>query len=312
MSDIYSKNSEILFIYDAKMCNPNGDPDDENKPRRDYLTNKNFVSDVRLKRYIRDYLESIGFEIFVSKIDGKSVTADERLRIFFKEQGKDVNLNKLKEEDLKFILSKLIDIRFFGATLPIKGSEEGSKGVSSNFTGPIQFSWGYSLNKVDIVESSSITSTFSGKVEEYGTFGKDWRVYYSLISFYGIISGYRAIETQLSNEDVNIFDKAVINSIPKMASTRSKIGQTPRFYLRVEYKDKETFLGDLRSFVKLDKEEELRDINDFEINFDNLYELLTKNKEKIEKIYCFEDSELRIKGGSFIENIKNKFNLSIL
>lgn len=312
MSDIYSKNSEILFIYDAKMCNPNGDPDDENKPRRDYLTNKNFVSDVRLKRYIRDYLESIGFEIFVSKIDGKSVTADERLRIFFKEQGKDVNLNKLKEEDLKFILSKLIDIRFFGATLPIKGSEEGSKGVSSNFTGPIQFSWGYSLNKVDIVESSSITSTFSGKVEEYGTFGKDWRVYYSLISFYGIISGYRAIETQLSNEDVNIFDKAVINSIPKMASTRSKIGQTPRFYLRVEYKDKETFLGDLRSFVKLDKEEELRDINDFEINFDNLYELLTKNKEKIEKIYCFEDSELKIKGGSFIENIKNKFNLSIL
>ncbi|MEM2928879.1 MAG: type I-B CRISPR-associated protein Cas7/Csh2 [Nitrososphaerota archaeon] len=312
MSDIYSKNSEILFIYDAKMCNPNGDPDDENKPRRDYLTNKNLVSDVRLKRYIRDYLESIGFEIFVSKIDGKSVTADERLRIFFKEQGKDVNLNKLKEEDLKFILSKLIDIRFFGATLPIKGSEEGSKGVSSNFTGPIQFSWGYSLNKVDIVESSSITSTFSGKVEEYGTFGKDWRVYYSLISFYGIISGYRAIETQLSNEDVNIFDKAIINSIPKMASTRSKIGQTPRFYLRVEYKDKETFLGDLRSFVKLDKEEELRDINDFEINFDNLYELLTKNKEKIEKIYCFEDSELKIKGGSFIENIKNKFNLSIL
>lgn len=312
MSDIYSKNSEILFIYDAKMCNPNGDPDDENKPRRDYLTNKNLVSDVRLKRYIRDYLESIGFEIFVSKIDGKSVTADERLRIFFKEQGKDVNLNKLKEEDLKFILSKLIDIRFFGATLPIKGSEEGSKGVSSNFTGPIQFSWGYSLNKVDIVESSSITSTFSGKVEEYGTFGKDWRVYYSLISFYGIISGYRAIETQLSNEDVNIFDKAIINSIPKMASTRSKIGQTPRFYLRVEYKDKETFLGDLRSFVKLDKEEELRDINDFEINFDNLHELLTKNKEKIEKIYCFEDSELRIKDGSFIENIKNKFNLSIL
>lgn len=276
MSEIYSKNSEILFIYDAKMCNPNGDPDDENKPRRDYLTSRNLVSDVRLKRYIRDYLESIGFEIFVSKIEGKSVTADERLRIFFKNQGRDVNLNKLKEEDLKFILSKLIDIRFFGATLPIKGSEESSKGVSSNFTGPIQFSWGYSLNKVDLVESNSITSTFSGKVEEYGTFGKDWRVYYSLISFYGIISGYRAIETQLSTDDVNIFDKAIINSIPKMASTRSKIGQIPRFYLRIEYKDKETFLGDLRSYVKLDKEEGLRDIYDFEINFDALYELLNK------------------------------------
>lgn len=312
MSEIYSKNSEILFIYDAKMCNPNGDPDDENKPRRDYLTNRNFVSDVRLKRYIRDYLESLGYEIFVTKVEGKSVSADERLRMFFKEHGKDVNLNKLKDEDLKFILSKLIDIRFFGATLPIKGSEEGSKGVSSNFTGPIQFSWGYSLNKVDLVESSSITSTFSGKVEEYGTFGKDWRVYYSLISFYGIISGYRAIETQLSNEDVNIFDKAAINSIPKMASTRSKIGQTPRFYLRIEYKDKETFLGDLRSFVSLDKDEGLRDIVDFEISFEPLKELLNKNKDKIDRIYCFEDSELKVKGGSLLDYLKDKFNLVIL
>ena len=52
-------NSEILFIYDAKMCNPNGDPDDENKPRMDYDRNINLVSDLRLKRYIRDYLMAV-------------------------------------------------------------------------------------------------------------------------------------------------------------------------------------------------------------------------------------------------------------
>jgi CRISPR-associated protein Csh2 len=51
-------NSDILFIYDAKLCNPNGDPDDENKPRMDYDTQTNLVSDVRLKRYLRDYLMS--------------------------------------------------------------------------------------------------------------------------------------------------------------------------------------------------------------------------------------------------------------
>ncbi len=85
---VYSKNSEILLIYDAKLCNPNGDPDNENKPRVDYSTYKNLVSDVRLKRYIRDYLEAKGFEIFVTKIDGASVSADKRLKKFFEEHAK--------------------------------------------------------------------------------------------------------------------------------------------------------------------------------------------------------------------------------
>ena len=78
------KNSDILFIYDAKLCNPNGDPDDENKPRMDYETRTNLVSDVRLKRYIRDYLESKGYEIFVAKVDGETVDATTRLKKFFR------------------------------------------------------------------------------------------------------------------------------------------------------------------------------------------------------------------------------------
>jgi CRISPR-associated protein Csh2 len=308
MSNIYQKNSEILFIYDAKLCNPNGDPDDENKPRMDYETKRNLVSDVRLKRYIRDYLESIGYEIFITKIEGKSVSATDRIKKFFEEQNKTVNINKFTKEDLDLILSKLIDIRYFGATLPIKAQEGESKGVATTFIGPIQFNWGYSLNKVDIVESSSITSIFSGKEEEYGTFGKDWRVYYSLISFYGIISGYRAKETNLTDEDVKMFDSILLNAIPKMASTRSKIGQTPRFILRIEYKNQDTFLGDLRDYVKIDKIEGLRDVKDYELDLDLLFDLLKNNKEKIENLYIFEDNDLNIKGGSFKEKIRREFN----
>ena len=63
-----TNNSEILFIYDAKMTNPNGDMDNENKPRMDYDTNTNLVSDVRLKRYLRDYFEKqLGEPIFITK-----------------------------------------------------------------------------------------------------------------------------------------------------------------------------------------------------------------------------------------------------
>ncbi|MCS7202551.1 MAG: type I-B CRISPR-associated protein Cas7/Csh2 [Dictyoglomus sp.] len=311
---IYLKNSEILFLYDAKLTNPNGDPDDENKPRMDYEKEINLVSDVRLKRYIRDYLESQGYEIFVAKVDGETVDATERLKKLFQKEGKNVNLNKMTKEDINFLLSKLIDVRLFGATMPIKAGEE-EKGASSTFTGPIQFTWGYSLNKVELVTSSSITSTFAGRDEggkgQYGTFGKDWRLYYSLIAFYGIISGYRAKYTNLSEEDVKLLDKALIEAIPQMASTRSKIGQKPRFLLRIEY-DRPYFLGDLRNKIKLNKDENLRDIQDFELDLSLLKDLLIQNLEKIEKIYIYEDSELKIKDGKFSDQLKEKFKENIV
>lgn len=312
--NIYSKNSEILFLYDAKMTNPNGDPDDENKPRMDYEKEINLVSDVRLKRYIRDYLESIGYEIFIAKVDGETVDATERLKRFFEKEQKKINLNKLTKEDVDLLLSKLIDVRLFGATMPIK-AQEGERGASSTFTGPVQFTWGYSLNKVELVRSSSITSTFAGRDQagkgEYGTFGKDWRLYYSLISFYGIISGYRAKYTNLTEEDVKLLDNALLRAIPQMASTRSKIGQKPRFLLRVEYKTSDIFLGDMRSRIRLDKEEGLRDISDFEVDFTELKTLLEQHENNIGKIYIFEDPELRVKNGALKEQLKSTFSNKI-
>ena len=64
-----SNNSDFLFIYEAIQCNPNGDPDQENKPRMDYDTNTNLVTDTRVKRYIRDFLKQEGQEIFVTPKD---------------------------------------------------------------------------------------------------------------------------------------------------------------------------------------------------------------------------------------------------
>lgn len=66
-------NSEILLIYEAKLCNPNGDPDMENRPRIDPKTNINLVSDVRLKRFFRDYIaEKFGEDfVYVTKIKGE-------------------------------------------------------------------------------------------------------------------------------------------------------------------------------------------------------------------------------------------------
>ncbi len=266
-------NSEILYVYDAKLTNPNGDPDEENRPRMDYDRNINLVSDVRLKRYIRDYLQEKGYDIFVKLVEDHYVTADERVKA-------------LEKQDSEELLNKWIDVRLFGATMTVEKDNK-------IFTGPVQFNWGYSLNKVELLESS-ITSHFSSRKDaKQGTIGKDYRVIFSLLSFFGVISGKRAEKTKLTQEDLTQLDLAMRYAIPQLA-TRSKIGQYPRLYLRVEYKDDKTYLGDFRNYIKLENTENLRDINECNLIIDELVSLLQNNKGKIQKIYFFEDDQLSL------------------
>ncbi|MEM3040348.1 MAG: type I-B CRISPR-associated protein Cas7/Csh2, partial [Candidatus Methanomethylicaceae archaeon] len=250
-------NSEILLIYEAKMCNPNGDPDAENRPRIDPKTNINLVSDVRLKRFFRDYLvENFGEDhVYVTKISGESVRADKRVETL---------LGTIDENKVHEVLNRCIDARLFGATVPI-GRGERERGASKSFIGPVQFTWGLSLHKVELVDSSAITSVFSGReaTESYGTMGRDWRLYYSLIGFYGVVSGRRAKGTGMTLADLKIFDNLVWKALQVQPTTRSKIGEMPHLYLRVEYRDAEIVLGDLRKFVSVKpRKEAIRDFAD--------------------------------------------------
>ncbi|NPA80249.1 MAG: type I-B CRISPR-associated protein Cas7/Csh2 [Thermotogae bacterium] len=284
------KNSEILFIYDAKMCNPNGDPDSENKPRMDWTTQRNLVSDVRLKRYIRDYLyERKGKDIFVRKENGKNVDATQRVESLKLE-------DRSEEAILNAALENWIDVRLFGATIPVKGAKKG-EGKSIAITGPVQFTWGYSLNKVELLDSHSITSVLSGAETGEGNIGKDWRVKYSLIAFYGRINRHAAEHTKMSEEDLRLLEEAIWNSILTQTNTRSKIGQEPRFYLRVEFKEGEdVVIGDLRRFVKLDREEGLNDVSDYTLDVRPLVEELKRYKDKIERIILRVSRQLKVEG----------------
>lgn len=302
-------NSDILLIYDAKLCNPNGDPDDENKPRMDYDSRRNLVSDVRLKRYVRDYLLNQDYDIFVYEPEDKKLTATQSIVELFKKYGKEIpggeKKPKLKKDDADWILSKLIDIRLFGAIIPDTTIEMGEKAVKNAvFTGPVQFNWGYSLNRVSIVESSSITSHFvTGEEKGAGAIGKDWRVHYSLIAFHGIISGKRAKKTGLTEDDVNILDNALVKAIPLQATTRSKIGQTPRLLLRIEYLDDATFLGDLRGYVKVNRDENLRDIDDLKLGVTPLVGLAKENQSGIKRIYLWQHRDLEMKEEKTIKEL---------
>jgi CRISPR-associated protein Csh2 len=216
------------------------------------------------------------------------VSAKQRVEALAKEFGaKSAKEAAKKPEFSQWLLQRLIDGRLFGATIPI-GEGKGERGASLTLTGPVQLSWGYSLNRVEIVPSATISSQFAGREQEekgqYGTFGKDWRVKYSLLSFCGTVSAWRARRTGLSEQDVKLLDHSLLEALPLLATTRSKLGQTPRLYLRVQYKDDRTFLGDLRSGLRLKKEQALEDLKDVELDFTRLGQRLRNAKDKIEKV----------------------------
>ncbi len=71
-------DGDILYLYDAKLTNPNGDPDDENRPRMDEATGRNLVSDVRLKRYLRDYWLDAGEDIWVRRTEQDETTSSKQ------------------------------------------------------------------------------------------------------------------------------------------------------------------------------------------------------------------------------------------
>lgn len=314
MSNFIESNSEILFLYDAKRCNPNGDMDNENKPRMDWEASRNLVSDVRLKRYVRDYLlKQKGKPIFVRKLGDEALIAKEAISLYKlvhidgKEESelKKDDLGKKEDYDIGKDVFGMSDIRMFGATIPIE--VESGQGSSSNFTGPVQFNWGYSLNRIDeLQESRTITSHLqTGRSSAGAGVGKDYRVNYSFIAFSGGVNARVAQATQMTPGDLDLLDEALIKSIP-LNRTRSKIGQFPRLYLRVQMKDHTVALNDLREFVELKSEGqefELRDIKECSLDVSALQTYLNDFKDEIDKVLYWKDRNLEITGLDFKQSL---------
>ena len=278
MSKIVSNRAELLFLYDVKDANPNGDPLDENKPRIDEETGVNIVTDVRLKRTIRDYLHDFkGQEIFIREVrkeDGKLKTKEDRL-------------DDLKIDSPEDLLEKCIDIRLFGATTAIKNK-------TITFTGPVQFKIGKSMHRVFLRFIKGTTVMPSKEAKGQGTFTEEYILPYSLINFYGIINENAAKETKLTDEDVELLLDAIWNGTKNLIS-RSKVGQIPRLLLKVNYKEDNYHIGDLNNMVSLIsdlRDEEIRDITRVKLDITELVRVLGLNKEKISSIDYKADDRL--------------------
>lgn len=298
MTDLTNR-SEILFLYDIENANPNGDPNDENKPRLDEETGKNIVTDVRLKRTIRDYLKDEKKKtLFVEeKVFDDGTIQDGKTR------AKDFGSNKT--EILNAVLDQCIDVRLFGATIPLEKD-------SITFTGPVQFKMGKSLHAVKIQHIKGTGAFASQPGAKQKTFREEYILPYSLISFCGVINENGAKHTNLKKEDVALLKDALWNGTKGLIS-RSKFGQMPRLLLVINYNQPNFFIGDLDNLLVLNagnlRDEELRKPEDYQIKLDALLEKIELHSDKIENIEFITDSRMDyIKNGEKIElNILKKF-----
>jgi len=273
-----SNRYEIVFLYDVRDSNPNGDPDTSNMPRMDDTTGENIVTDVRLKRTIRDHWMSQGKDVLV-----RAETDDEGNRKSMDALATEyLGLGKIDKKKAGEARRKLanempkdfIDVRTFGAAITLKDA-------NFSITGPVQFGLGRSLNLPNINSRSITTTLASGEDKGMGTIGMYHTVDYSLIRFHGLVNENSAKLVGFSEEDL----KDLFNAMwfgTKQLNTRSKFNHMPRFLMVVKSKDGQSQVGDLDLCLNLSERKELTNISEAKLEVSALINRLSVLDSKVE------------------------------
>lgn len=298
------KKSEILFLYETSYNIPNGDPF-TGEQRYDEETKKNLVSDVRIKRFIRTYLEDIeGEHIYVSENTGAGKTDSKGVLTWIAQ-----NWNTNQKTDIAEIMKELIDVRLFGGISTLDKNMKVGKQEFVNghvqFAGPVQFAaLNPSLNRVNLRMHQN-TSHFTSKDDKaQGAISTTTLVPYSVVQIHGWINPTVAKNTDLKEEDLQKMFKALWYGTGGEGSSfsRSKVGQDSLLLLVIDYKQDFDKVYGVDRTIKLEpneegmKDEQIRSMDDYTLDFSKLKEL-AKN-DKIEKVRFYTE----------VDEIKNKLN----
>jgi len=282
------KKSEILFLYETSYNIPNGDPF-TGEQRYDEETKKILVSDVRMKRYVRTYLEEIKeLPIYVSEKTGAGKTdAKGVLKWIFEKR----NPNKLS--DIGLLLKEQIDVRLFGGISTLKDDETKALKCTNGhvqFTGPVQFALlNPSLNEVDLRMHQNTTHFMSKDTNTQGSIGTTTLVPYSLIQIHGWVNPKVAEKTGMTITDLKLMYEGLWygTSGDGSSHSRSKVGQNSILILEIEYAGNNQKIYGVDRLIELKpkddkKGEQLRSMDDYTLDFSKLMEVA--NTEKVAKI----------------------------
>ncbi len=297
---------EIVFIYDVRDSNPNGDPDDENRPRMDE-NDYNIVTDLRLKRTIRDYWltrETENNKVLIRRV----VKSDEG-----ENKGNVLSMKELIKQELeigvvkgdtrelirKSLPEKFIDVRSFGVVGTVKDANVA-------LTGPVQFSIARSMNKPNI-NSFTISSTIASEEGKgQGSIGEFHVLDYSLIKFHGIACEHNAKEVGFTEDDLKYVYDGLWNGT-KRINTRSKTNHLPRLLLSVASKENDFQIGDLDKGFVLENELNLKGSEDARVNISGFLERIKKFSDQIDFIEIKEDRGLTFTDGKESSNSLKDF-----
>ncbi len=201
-----TKKIDFAVVFSVKHANPNGDPLNGNRPRTTY-DGFGEVSDVCLKRKLRDRLMEDGQDVFVQS-DDRSSDGFATLK-----QRADAKLKDVKKENYAEAACKTwFDVRAFGQVFAFKkkGKEDSADSVSVGIRGPVTVQSAFSVEPVDVASiqiTKSVSSEGDGTKKSSDTMGMKHRVDSGIYCFFGSMSPQLASKTGFSDADADEIKK---------------------------------------------------------------------------------------------------------
>lgn len=208
-----SNRYEFVYLFDVSNGNPNGDPDAGNMPRLDPETNQGLVTDVCLKRKIRNYVSleqesAPGYAIYMQE---KSVLNNQHKQAY-EALGIESEAKKLPKDEAKareltsWMCKNFFDVRAFGAVMTTEIN-------AGQVRGPIQLAFATSIDPVLPMEVSitRMAVTNEKDLEKERTMGRKHIVPYGLYRAHGFISAKLAERTGFSDDDLELLWRALAN-----------------------------------------------------------------------------------------------------
>ena len=211
---------DFVLLFDVKDGNPNGDPDAGNLPRVDAESGRGLVTDVCLKRKVRNYVclakgEDAPYEIYIKE---KAILNKQNERAYFGIGAEDQLVGDSKkrkggdkvDKAREWMCHNFFDVRTFGAVM--------STGVNcGQVRGPVQLTFGRSLDPIVTLEHSITRMAVATEAEaekqsgDNRTMGRKFTVPYGLYVTHGFVSAHLAAQTGFSEEDLQLFWEALVN-----------------------------------------------------------------------------------------------------
>lgn len=207
MSEIKNR-IDFIYIFDVQDGNPNGDPDAGNQPRVDSQTGQGLVTDVCLKRKVRNYVDcsregQTGFDIFIQE----AAVLDNRVEDAYADEiVKNADKNTQKDAAKKVLCARYYDIRAFGAVIATKEKQ-------GQVRGAVQLTFGRSVDPVVSINHSitRMAVTKESDKDKERTMGRKSTVPYGLYVAHGFVNANLANQTCFDSEDLDIFWQALVN-----------------------------------------------------------------------------------------------------